>query len=87
MPTLHPIPDHIKAQSQPMRKGYVLQVLVNGEVSKSAWTEVHQTEGWGIRLITDENGRIKTDPDNPEEVLTERVEAKFEARWVKGQKK
>lgn len=78
MPKAYPIPAHIVAPG-PRRDGHVLQIRVNGEVSKSAWVEVHTKEGWGIRLVTDENGRIKIKDD---EYVRERVEAEFEAVWV-----
>lgn len=82
MPKAYPIPAHIHAKTQPRRDGHVLQIRVNDEVSKSAWIEVHQTEGWGVRFVTDENGRIQRNPDKPDEYMQERVEAKFEAVWV-----
>jgi len=82
-PKAYPIPAHIVAPG-PRRDGHVLQIQLDGENPPYAWAEVNTEEGWGVRYVTNETGRLQPNPDKPDEYLMERVEGEFAAIWVQG---
>lgn len=81
----HPkaIPDPISCDSNSKfysRWAHLVEVYIDGHRVKLV-TEASRRLGYAIVLLTDEQGNLVFDPDNPDKMMSYRREGKVELCW------